>query len=119
MGISAKARHKAVKYSRLSDSVDFSDKWYGKPCSRGYWQEIQPVFAMLRTQQKPDTLFRELENKEVQILPLLAAFIRETDRSADPAKMMGYLLGRNDFYKVIKDNGNVILESFNMVGTLK
>jgi HaeIII restriction endonuclease. len=33
--------------------------------------------------------------------------------------LVQYLLGRYDFYKVIKENGNVSIMSFNIDGTLK
>ena len=52
-------------------------------------------------------------------LPILNAYINEVIRYANPEKMMRYLLGTYDFYKVIKENGDISLQSFNMSGSLK
>lgn len=48
IGISAKNNHKAVKHSRLSQKIDFGEKWLGVPCSQNYFQEIKPIFDMLK-----------------------------------------------------------------------
>ena len=118
IGISAKHRHRALKHSRLSNEIDFGEKWYGKPCSLDYWNGVNPVFERLKNNL--GLLWRDLPNKHEDVyLPILNAFIREATRNADPTKMMRYLLGKNDFYKVIKENGDVSLQSFNIGGDLK
>ena len=38
---------------------------------------------------------------------------------AIPQKIMSYLLSRYDFYKIIKENGDVSIASFNIYHTLK
>lgn len=72
-------------------------------------------------------LWRNIKDKEEHFyVPLLKAFVRELERlnqhhqGVIPERMLNYLLGRNDFYKIIaKDNkrGNQI-KAFNMYGTL-
>ena len=117
VGISAKHRHNALKHSRIGSRLDFGESWYGIPCSDKYWGSIEPVFEIL--QSKDNATFRELEHKQdIVYVPLLRAFIDETLANAHPAKLLRYLVGSHDFYKVIKDNGNVIMQSFNLGGTL-
>ena len=118
IGISAKHRHDALKHSRLSDSIDFGKEWYGHACSAQYWRQVNPVFSMLRG--KTGFLWRELTDKHISVyIPILTAFIQEVLQNASPTEMMRYLLGRYDFYKVIKENGNISLQSFNLGGSLK
>jgi len=120
IGVSAKHRHKALKHSRLSDSIDFGQQWYGIPCSENYWAEVKPVFQRLHKLRDRRKKFNEIADKNDQIyIPILDAFIRETKMFADSERMMRYLIGQHDFYKVIKENGTILLQSFNLSGTLK
>lgn len=118
IGISAKHRHRALKHSRLSKQIDFGNEWYGVPCSNSYWQAIKPLFEQLQNQQ--GKYWRDLPDKQNDFyVPLLQAFITEAKKHTVPAEMMKYLLGKHDFYKVIKENGNVSIQSFNIYNTLK
>ncbi len=120
IGISAKHRHTALKHSRLSDQIDFGNLWYQVPCSNQYWSAVYPIFQGLRVLKVQGGFFRDIPNKHEEIyVPILKAFINEVIRYANPNKMMRYLLGRYDFYKVIKENGNISLQSFNISGSLK
>ena len=49
IGISAKNNHRAVKHSRLSHKIDFGEKWLGIPCSETYFDEINPIFFLVRS----------------------------------------------------------------------
>ena len=118
VGISAKHRHKAVKHSRLSPQIDFGYRWYGKPCSANYQREVAPIWNKLSVIQDSGAMWRDISNKsEIIYSPVVQAFIAEI-RSAPAKKLLHYMLGRYDFYKVIKDNGNVLLQSFNLGGSL-
>lgn len=118
VGISAKHRHDALKHSRLSGSIDFGLLWYEVPCSATYWQTVFPVFDSLRDMQGKE--WSDLPDKhDSYYRPILGAFIEEIKTNACPSKMLRYLLGRYDFYKVIKENGNVSLQSFNIEGALR
>ena len=120
IGISAKHRHTALKHSRLSEKIDFGNEWYGIPCTSGYWDAVNPIFEELRARQKHRELFRNIPNLHEDVyIPILNAFIDEVINNANPEKMMRYLLGRYDFYKVIKENGDISIQSFNMGGSLK
>ena len=117
IGISSKHRNKAIKHSRLSNQIDFGKEWYGIPCSQTYWNSVKPVWDRLSS-GKYQT-FGEIPDKwDVVYVPVLRAFIDEVFKYADPKKLLHYLLGRYDFYKVIKDNGNIVLQSFNVRKTL-
>ena len=120
IGISAKHKHKALKHSRLSATIDFGKDWYGVPCSDEYWDVIKPIFHELRRRKDKRELWRDLPNKlGGYYVPVLNAFIDEVNQYADPGEMLSYLLGRHDFYKVIKENGNLAIQSFNMSGRLR
>ncbi len=119
IGISAKHHHKAVKHSRLSDKIDFGDKWYNKPCSATYFEKINPIFEGLKKQKEVGKKWAEIPNKFDDIyLPVLEAFVDEVEKHGDAEGIVKYLLGKYDYYKVVKENGTVFLQSFNINGTL-
>lgn len=118
IGISAKHRHRALKHSRLSGSIDFGLDWYGRPCSATYWGRVEPVFDSLRHAKVG--YWRELPDKHEGIYqPVLAAFMDEVEANADAESLLRYVVGRYDFYKVIKANGDVEIQSFNLSGGLQ
>ncbi len=127
IGISAKNNHRAVKHSRLSQKIDFGQKWLGVNCSDQYFKEIQPIFDMLtnlRTKDK-STKWTSIENMhDVVYLPILDAFKKELLRldKSNPAivaeNLVQYLIGHQDFYKVIKGNKKVEIQAYNLSGTL-
>ena len=127
IGLSIKHNHFAVKHSRLSKKNDFGQKWYGVECSTRYWNEIAPIFDILTDYKKSTMKWSELSTKEDDVyIPLLKAFLNEIRLSYDnygdviPKKMIEYLLGQFDFYKVIGiDNKRLTqVQSYNLRGTL-
>ena len=125
IGVSAKNNHKAVKHSRLSKKIDFVNKWLwsDKHSSDTYFQEITPIFDFL--ERKKNTInWRELDNKEDNIyIPILKAFKKEllhvNSLYNDTApKLVKFLVGKYDFYKVIKGDKKLEIHAFNMDGTL-
>lgn len=126
IGLSMKHNHFAVKHSRLSHKIDFGDKWYGVPCSRCYWESVLPIFEYLQKEKSKGKAWFELKDKSERVyVPLLNAFIKELrDTYAQhkelPQKMVEYLLGEYDFYKVISIDYQRItqINSFNLHGTL-
>ena len=107
IGLSIKHNHFAVKHSRLAKTLDFGDKWYGLPCSDKYWDEVRPIFNYLDKEHAKNTTWAALPDKFIDVYtPLLKAFIAEVERSYKidrtlPRKLVEYLLGKHDFYKVI------------------
>lgn len=126
IGLSIKHNHFAVKHSRLAKSLDFGAKWFGIPCSQNYWMNIKPIFDYLDDQKKKKKKWSELPSKESDIyIPLLQAFIAEVLRSyeidkAVPQKMVEYLLGEFDFYKIISIDSRRVtqIQTYNLHGTL-
>ena len=127
IGLSCKHNHDAVKHSRLSRSLDFGTSWLGYPCSKNYFQEIASVFDLLDEYKKNNTNWSEIKNKNLVIyLPLLEAFIKELNhlyqmhKEDVPKKLFQYLLGKNDFYKIIAHESDKTTEvkPFNMMNTL-
>ena len=127
IGLSCKHNHTAVKHSRLSRTIDFGDSWFGIPNSQDYFDEINPLFDELDELKERGELWRNIENKEERIyVPLLKAFIRELERLNNnnpgliPERLLQYLLGSNDFYKVITHDRRRVtqVQAFNLYGTL-
>jgi RNase H-fold protein (predicted Holliday junction resolvase) len=128
IGISAKNNHKAVKHSRLSNSIDFGEKWLGVKCSQSYFDEIGLIFTPLKEikiNSKSTQKWNSLNNKEDEIyVPILNAFKKELKRiyqtnSKKVARhLIEYLVGNKDFYKVIKSNNEVEIQAYKIKSTL-
>lgn len=133
IGISCKHNHHAVKHSRLSAAIDFGEEWLGIPCSQQYFDTVVPLFNELRYMRanaiengEPIPLWNDISNKvERYYVPVLNAFLTELKNLADtnanvPSKLIEYLLGRYDFYKVITDDRHKTtrVEAINIAGTL-
>src|SRR6185312_1789441 len=114
IGFSAKTNHTAVKHSRLSDNIDFGKLWLGINCSREYFVEVTKIFGELRQlmqnakTQKEILKWKNLPRKQERFYkPILESFTKELQKLNQenpevPARLLEYLIGRNDFYKVIK-----------------
>lgn len=126
VGLSIKHNHFAVKHSRLSAKIDFGNKWYGLPCSKDYWVKITPIFENLCDLKASKCAWHDMKGKEHFVyLPLLKAFIQEIDRANKldckiPQKLISYLLGIKDFYKVVSIDRKELTEfqCFNLRGEL-
>ena len=126
IGLSIKHNHFAVKHSRIGHNLDFGKKWFGVPCSDNYWNNIKPVFEYLAEQISQNKNWNELKTKNTDVyIPLLNAFMNEIKESTKqnpsiPQKMVEYLLGEFDFYKVISmDSLRVTkIEPYNLHGEL-
>ena len=133
IGISCKHNHHAVKHPRLSATINFGQDWVGIPCSQQYFDAISPLFNELRNIRDTATqngesipLWNDMADKAERFyIPVLNAFLSELKRLADdnpnvPSKLIQYLLGRYDFYKVITDDRHKTtrVEAINIAGTL-
>lgn len=128
IGISAKNNHRAVKHSRLSNSIDFGEKWLNIPCSSEYFEEIFPIFdnlAKLRTVSKATQKWDTLGDYHTSVyIPILNAFKKELLRldslniGVVAERLVEYLIGNQDFYKVIKGTNKVEIQAYNLHGTL-
>ena len=133
IGLSCKHNHEAVKHSRLSDTIDFGKDWFGKNCSKEYFDDVCKVFTPLRNirdiskMKGSPALWNTIGDKEKNVyVPVLEAFMKELKRldtkypGEIPALLIRYLIGTNDFYKVImnEQRGYTQIESININGTL-
>ena len=99
----------------------------GYPVSDEYWGKIKPIFDELTELKGMKARWSGIDRKNERFyVPSLNAFLDELARiykahSDDvPAKLMQYMLGRYDFYKVIthtKDRTTEV-KPFNIYGTL-
>jgi len=127
IGVSAKNNHRAVKHSRLSQNINFGEKWLGFSCSDNYFKEINPIFDKLRRIKQSDrnTLWTSIDNMhETVYVPILDAFRKELLRldkqhpNIVAENLVKYLIGNKDFYKVIKGKKQVEVQGYNINGTL-
>ncbi len=126
IGLSIKHNHEAIKHSRLSQRLDFGQEWFNTPCSSQYWSAITPIFERLKIEKENNKKWSELYDKEDAVyVPLLKAFINEVNRAYSndaliPAKMIEYLIGTSDYYKVVSHDKKqmTFVHTFNIHGTL-
>jgi len=135
IGISCKNNHDAFKHSRLSRKIDFVRKWdlSKSGCSDIYWNDIEEVFIELdgiQTKSAGSATWKNLPNVHTNIYkPLMQAFsneiLRQSKISPIASKdlcegMVRYLIGNQDFYKVIRRSTKKLVEiqGFNLSGSL-
>jgi len=128
IGISAKNNHYAVKHSRLSNDIDFGEKWLNTPCSNNYFNVVNPIFdnlAEIRKISKATHKWSVLGNHQTSVyIPILNAFkdellrLDENNPGIVAKRLVEYLIGNKDFYKVIKTKGKVEIQAYNIQGSL-
>ncbi len=126
IGLSIKHNHDAIKHSRLSHVLDFGKVWYGRPCSKDYWDAAGEIFDRLKDAKEQGLKWSEIDDKDQKIyVPLLQAFMDEVNRANKevrdlPRKMVEYLVGTKDYYKIVsRDKKRVtFIHTFNLRGTL-
>lgn len=127
IGISSKNNHRAVKHPRLSYKIDFGKKWLNIPCSQTYFDEIKPIFDYLKELKTRDKniCWNSISDMHQKIyVPILNAFKSELVKlnAENPdvfsKKLVEYLIGNKDFYKVIKSKNEIEVQAYNLHGTL-
>lgn len=128
IGISAKNNHRAVKHSRLSNTIDFGKKWLNIPCSKEYFSQIKPIFDKLGELRVKSNAFQKwatLGDYHTSVyIPVLEAFKQELINldKMNPGivaqRLVEYLIGNKDFYKVIKGSNKVEIQAYNLHETL-
>lgn len=110
-GILVKTNNDAVKHPRLTGQFDFARSWFNRPASPQYFARIKPVFDELErfaaTGAHWDSLGLNDADKQTRYYrPIIEALIAELlaqsrlDKEM-PAKLIRFLVGRQDFYKII------------------
>ncbi len=130
IGFSAKNENSAVKHSRLSDRIDFGEKWLGLNCSQEYMDSVGKIFGSVRDMIQENLaknhalLWSEIPNKiDGFYVPLLDSFENEICKLVSlnenvPSLLLEYLLGKNDFYKIMKYSQIVTIQGYNLHETL-
>lgn len=126
IGFSAKNNHNAVKHSRLSDRINFGKDWFDVPCSATYMDEVKQIFGKLRNMVKNDSgiEWNQIINKqEDYYLPVLESFKKEIwrlswEHDEISRRLIEYLVGKHDFYKIMKFDNFVRIQGYNLYGTL-
>ncbi|MBI3639047.1 MAG: HaeIII family restriction endonuclease [Thaumarchaeota archaeon] len=130
IGFSAKNNNDAVKHSRLSDRIDFGKEWLNVPCSNEYMNEVDHIFRELREMiasgrtRGTISLWRNLGDSKLDYYRrVLEAFRKELIRIVEsnenmPETLFRYLIGRNDFYKIMRTKKIVTVQGFNLYETL-
>ena len=128
VGISAKNNHKAVKHPRLSKRYTFGSIWFEIENTDEYFEDIKQVFETIEAKHKKDRSLKwkdEFPNIDIDVYkPILTAFKNELNRlhSKHPVQVASmfikYLIGKEDFYKVINSKNKVEIQAFNINNTL-
>ena len=91
---------------------------------RLYFDSIKPIFQRLQKLKVEKTLWKNVPNKQSNIyVPILDAFRNEILRINQendniPSLLIQYLLGNQDFYKVIKTKKRVEILGLNLNNSL-
>lgn len=128
IGLSCKHNHYAAKHSRISKNNDFGKMWLGHGCSDVYFAEIKPVFTDIEemASQKTPVHWHDIEDVNgVYLSKIQRSFGKELKRLSleykdAPKNLVHYMMGRNDFYKVICDEKErkTTVQGINLNGTL-
>lgn len=127
IGISAKNNHKAVKSSRLAHELDFGKSWFDIPCSVEFRESVRSIFRSLHN-HVGTVCWRDLGDHGIDKYAIyrdvLNCFRNELIRMQGefggviPARLVRYLIGNFDFYKLVKLKQRVHLQPFNFDATL-
>lgn len=129
IGISCKHNHRAVKHQRISPKIDIGQEWFKDfSADQEYHQRIEDVFANVsKLKEQGVVAWSEITDKDTLIyrpaLEAVAGLIRRlfaVNGQFICRNFLHYLIGREDFYKVILDfNRNLLqLEAYNFNGSL-
>lgn len=129
-GILVKTNNDAIKHPRLAGRFDFTQSWFNRPASPQYFARIKPVFDELErfaaTGAHWDSLGLNDEDKQTRYYrPIIEAIIAELLMQARldkdmPANLIRFLVGRQDFYKVIAHSATETteLQTYSFADTL-
>src|SRR3989338_774401 len=129
IGISCKHNHAAVRHQRISPNIDIGVEWFGFPSDENYWKDIRSVFLKVSQYRVNSriSLWRNIPNKPQEIYyPAMVAVrglfdrIYRANSAGFCSNLLHYLIGREDFYKVIlnRKERQVQIEAFNFNKTL-
>lgn len=124
LGLSAKHESSWIKSPRLSNLASFGAKWLGVDCTPDYVAAITGAFAVVHSY--PGMNWNELPDgvKPAIYKAVLDAFSAELLRlellhgEIIPQKLMRFLLGNHDYYRLSRLGATTQLQPFNIYGSL-
>lgn len=120
IGISAKNRSKELKGPRLT--AKSGSKWFGKPFSESFQEGCKAIRVAIKSDHKGATKWRELPKayKNEQVYQRFTNLLIDEIQvhSSSTPNFIRYLLGKEDYYLVARENGNVHIAAYNFNGSL-
>lgn len=125
-GISAKHNSKFIKSARLSDASGFAQRWLQTECSETFRTRVTEIFRPIQGLIGTGTSWNDFgqERKHDMYGHLVKAFKEELlllysiHGEIIPARFLQFLLGSNDFYKVLRIDSTTQVQPFNLNGSL-
>lgn len=127
VGMSCKNNHADLKHQRISEKIDIGQQWFGNPSSDFYWSDIKDVWSEADRLRSEYHFWTSVPN-ELPRTRLIKGAIdavgdeieRQMSIDGGPARFAEFLVGKHDFYKLIKsDQKNiVIIQAYNLSGAL-
>ncbi len=130
IGLSCKHNHDAVKHQRISPTIDFGDQWLGEALGSADFLELKRIFDQIDMDREAGHVnWNQVQNKDQRYyIPSLQLIIEKIQSHPDQrllAKhLLSYLIGNQDFYKVIVRKGDNVantalqIQGFNFNRTL-
>jgi hypothetical protein len=113
-----------VKHNRLSGTIDFGKKWFNISTPQAYFDELRDTWAYLQHQATQRVLWDNIDKPRIYT-HVLSAFSQTLNgmhgnNHTISYKLMEYLLGTNDYYKLIvrSKKRQTELRAFNIHGML-
>lgn len=124
IGISGKWNNESVKSPRLSSHKCFGEAWLGLPCSGEYLPRMREIFKDNKGDKRKWEDVPEEEKMNKYYRPVAKEFVRELkflmERDKTIAsKFAEYVIGKQDFYKIIGKKNQVVVEGYNFRNTLQ
>lgn len=127
VGMSCKNNHADLKHQRISEKIDIGEQWFGNASSDFYWSDIKNVWLEAERLKSEYQFWTSVPNESSRTNLIKGAIDavgdeieRQMARNQGPARFAEFLVGRHDFYKLIKsDQKNiVIIQAYNLSGRL-
>ena len=123
IGISCKWNNESIRSPRLSDKNNFGKNWLGISCSESYLKKMKKIFKGTRTSKKKWSDINENEKIKKYYKPVCNAFISEFKAlekkdSLVAEKFVQFVLGKEDYYKIIGRFDESVVDIYNFKKTL-
>jgi len=127
VGMSCKNNHADLKHQRISEKIDIGEQWFGNPSSDFYWSDIKNVWLEADRLKSEYHFWTSVPNESSRTILIKGAIDavgdeieRQMARDQGPTRFAEFLVGKHDFYKLIKSDQKkfVIIQAYNLSGGL-